>query len=94
MYLKQFGLPEQRKPADQGWTGAEIRSCCRLAALLNESLVEAARHVVPVSMTAVEQVQSLRRWATGRCLDAGRGGLYQPESPATAARKVSRPSSN
>jgi len=30
-----FGIPEQQaRPDDTSWTGAEIRSCCRLAALL------------------------------------------------------------
>src|SRR5947209_14899577 len=35
MYLDRFGLdPEQPRPNDRDFTGAEIKSCCRLAALL------------------------------------------------------------
>jgi SpoVK/Ycf46/Vps4 family AAA+-type ATPase len=33
IYLDQFGLDAtQRRPEDDGWTGAEVKSCCRLAA--------------------------------------------------------------
>ena len=53
IYLDLFGLdPKQARPVDADWTGAEIRSCCRLAALLDVPLVEAARNVVPVARTA------------------------------------------
>ena len=35
-YLRSFELDtEQPKPSDDDWTGAEIRACCRLAALLD-----------------------------------------------------------
>jgi len=36
------------RPADTNWTGAEIKSCYRLASLLDVPLVHAARNVVPV----------------------------------------------
>ena len=33
LYRGQFGIPAaQARPADANWTGAEIKSCCRLAA--------------------------------------------------------------
>jgi len=35
--------PQQPKPVDASWTGAEIRACCRLAALLDVPLIEAAK---------------------------------------------------
>ena len=35
--------PQQPKPVDARWTGAEVRACCRLAALLDVPLVEAAQ---------------------------------------------------
>lgn len=75
MYRRQFQIPaEQHQPDDTDWTGAEIRSCCRLAALLNVTLTQAARQVVPVAVTAAESVEKLRSWASGRCLDASRPG--------------------
>jgi SpoVK/Ycf46/Vps4 family AAA+-type ATPase len=78
MYRKQFGIPQaQARPADTDWTGAEIKSCCRLAALLDVPLTEAAHHVVPVAVTAAEQVERLRTWAGGRCLSASLPGVYR-----------------
>jgi SpoVK/Ycf46/Vps4 family AAA+-type ATPase len=67
---------EQPKPNTQDWTGAEIRSCCRLASLLDVPLTESAKNVVPVAVTAAETVDRLRTWASGRCLDADRPGIY------------------
>lgn len=96
LYLAMFQIAKQPLPKDTDWTGAEIRSCCRLSALLDLPLVEAAKNVVPVAVTAAESVERLRSWAAGRCLDASRGGLYTRgavEEPR-AARKVSRASAN
>jgi hypothetical protein len=80
MYLRRFGLdPDQRRPESRDWTGAEIRSCCRLAALLDVPLMEAATSIVPVAITAGESVEKLRQWASGRCLSADRAGIYSRE---------------
>jgi len=55
IYLAEFGLSaEQQRSADSDWRGAEIRSCCLLAALWGCSLREAAQNVVPVACTAAE----------------------------------------
>src|SRR5438128_5302491 len=92
MYRKQFGIPQaQARPTDSDWTGAEIKSCCRLAALLDVSLAEAAQHVVPVAVTAAEQVERLRTWAGGRCLSASIPGVYRRSSQAAQpGRRVQR----
>jgi SpoVK/Ycf46/Vps4 family AAA+-type ATPase len=77
-YRALFGIPEaQARPDDTAWTGAEIRACCRLAALLDVTLTQASANVVPVAVTAAEQVEQLRSWASGRCLDAGVPGVYR-----------------
>jgi SpoVK/Ycf46/Vps4 family AAA+-type ATPase len=77
LYLELYGVDGARAlPSDTDWTGAEIKACCRLAALLDVPLVEAARNVVPVAVTASEQVERLRTWASGRYLDAHHGGIY------------------
>jgi hypothetical protein len=93
IYLAKFAIPDQPMPEDVSWTGAEIRSCCRLASLLNTSLLEAARNVVPVATTAAEAVERLRTWACGRCLSANSPGLYsRPRSDSEQVkRRVSRP---
>ena len=76
----------QKSPNDTNWTGAEIKSCCRLSALLDLPLKQAAQNVVPVAVTAAESVGQLRSWASGRCLSASRSGLYQ--QPTDRRRRV------
>ncbi len=98
MYRRQFGIAEsQARPDDTDWTGAEVRSCCRLAALLEVPLTQAAHHVVPVAVTAAEAVERLRAWASGRCLSASQPGIYAREGNAAPrpGRTIRRdPSSN
>ncbi len=75
LYLRQYELDHnQKRPADTDWTGAEIKSCCRLAALLDLPLVQAAQNIVPVAVTAAEAVNKLRAWASRRCLSADQSG--------------------
>lgn len=69
--------PTQSIPDDTKWTGAEIKSCCRLAALLDLPLEQAAQNVVPVAVTASEAMDRLRAWASGRCLSASESGVYR-----------------
>ena len=96
LYLTQFELSrDQRIPVDDGWTGAEIRACCRLAALLDVPLLQAAQNVVPVSATAAESVERVRTWASGRCLSAEKPGLYcRDKDQEGPRRRVSRDASN
>jgi SpoVK/Ycf46/Vps4 family AAA+-type ATPase len=93
LYLERFGLEaDQKRPNDRDFTGAEIRACCRLAALLGVPLTEAASNIVPVAVTAGESVERLRNWAAGRCLSADRPGIYSrvAASPGKAGRSVHR----
>jgi hypothetical protein len=96
-YRRLYNIPEsQVRPDDTSWTGAEIRSCCRLAALLEVTLTQAAHQVVPVAVTAAEQVERLRTWASGRCLSASAPGIYRRdgEEPNRPGRRVQRGQSN
>jgi SpoVK/Ycf46/Vps4 family AAA+-type ATPase len=98
MYLTRFGLDaDQRRPRDIDFTGAEIRACCRLAALLDLPLIDAAQNIVPVAVTAGESIERLRSWACGRCLAADRPGLYTRGGDVApkSGRKINRdPSAN
>lgn len=96
LYLEEYQLDRQQKrPTDDDWTGAEIKSCCRLAALLDVPLVAAAQNIVPVAKISAEAVDRLRDWASGRCLCADTPGIYQRQSAPSPRRRVSRdPSSN
>ncbi len=87
---------QQQRPNDKDWTGAEVRACCRLAALLDIPLTAAAQNVVPVAVTAAESVDRLRSWASGRCLSADATGVYAHASSGRKRRRsvISDPSTN
>jgi len=64
---------------------SEIAQLCRdedwrLASWNIDRGLHVAGSVVPVARTANERVDGLRTWATGRCLDAECGGIYQRDS--------------
>ena len=93
IYTRHYGLDaKQARPDDGNWTGAEIKSCCRLASLLDVPLVQAAQNVVPVAVTAGDKIETLRQWASGRCLSADRAGVYSrtEESSGGRGRRVVR----
>jgi hypothetical protein len=74
---------------DEGWTGAEIRNCCRIAARLKVTLAEAARYVVPVSQSDPASIEALRKLAEGRFLSANYPGVYcRNRKDDAAGRKV------
>jgi hypothetical protein len=79
IYLKTWNL-DGELPDDEGWTGAEIKECCRKAWRLKLSLRESAEYIVPVSRSAADQIEVLRRQASGRFLSASQSGVFTAES--------------
>lgn len=88
LYVKKYQLPDQPVPADTGWTGAEIRSCCDTAWRLNVPLKEAANYIVPVSKSDPEAIAKLRSMAEGRFISASTPGIYSKDQGASKARRV------
>ena len=87
IYIQHYDLEaKQARPDDTNWTGAEIKSCCRLASLLDVPLVQAAQNVVPVAVTAGDKIEGLRQWASGRCLSADRAGVYSLSEGVSGGR--------
>jgi hypothetical protein len=82
-----------KQPDDSGWTGTEIKACCRKSLMYDVSLQEAAAYVTHIDP---EQVESLRAWAEGRCLSATTLGIYRRTSAANLkpGRRVHRGPSN
>ncbi len=78
IYIKRWDLTADR-PDDDGWTGAEIKECCRKAWRLKLSLCESAEYIVPVSRSAADQIEALRRQASGRFLSASQPGVFTSE---------------
>src|SRR6266704_2893293 len=79
IYLKRWSLSGEL-PDDESWTGAEIKECCRKAWRLKLSLKESAEYIVPVSRSAADQIEALRRHASGRFLSASQPGVFTVES--------------
>lgn len=95
IHLAAYGLDtEQQRPADEQWTGAEIKACCRLSRLLDVSLEEAAMQVVPIARTSREKIEQLRQWAQGRCLNAQSPGIYTTPAPGTPGSVPGTPGSH
>lgn len=85
-YMKRYELKAQARPADVGWTGAEIRNCCESAWDSGVTLAEAAQFIVPMAQSRGDEIERLRRYAHGRFLDARVPGIYQyQEAPMSAA---------
>lgn len=73
-----------------GWTGAEIRNCCRIAKRQHKTLADAAKKIVPVSVANPESIDQLRKLANGRFHSANHPGTYEtPDSYAAQVRRVS-----
>ena len=94
IYRKKYDIPGKGSPKDvddEKWTGAEIKQCADLTWRLNISLKEAAAFIVPVAVSAQEQIDALRDSASGRYLSASHAGLYSKaryKSVATPSRRA------
>ncbi len=86
IYLTRYGVSGEL-PEDDGWTGAEIKECCRKAYRLKLSLLEAATYIVPVSKSAGDQIKALRQQASGKFISASAAGVYQYEECTSAPRR-------
>lgn len=54
----------------EGWSGAEIRACCRLANIMGTTIDKTTKFIVPVSKTMEVEIDALRKWKEGRTIDA------------------------
>ena len=85
IYVAKYGVTGEL-PDDDGWTGAEIKECCRKAYRLKLTLKESAEYLVPVSRSAADQIKALRQQASGKFISASYPGVYQFQESAPAPR--------
>lgn len=76
IWRKIFQISDDVQPSDEGWNGANIRDCCNIADSLSCSLAEASQYVVPIGLAAREEIDALRRQASGRFISASHNGVY------------------
>ena len=90
LYFEKYGVHASQLADvnDEGWTGAEIRNCCRLAYRQGLMLKDAANFIVPVSKSAAAQIETLRRQASGAYLSANTVGVYRYDAPEFAEKTV------
>lgn len=91
-YLTKYGLPlDSARPEDEGWTGAEIKTACQNAWEMDIPLTEASNYIVPVHVSARDEIEALRRQAEGCFLSASTPGAYTKDAAADkAAAKLAR----
>lgn len=88
IYKEKYALTDEQfdDVNDAGWTGAEIKQCCNIAYKLDGKLSEAASYIVPVSVSARDQIEILRNQASGCFISAGKPGIYKKDSQDTTKR--------
>ena len=69
IYQKQYNVTGT-PPDMEGWSGAEIKSLCRIAAMMETPLEQAASYIMPLSVSMSEKIQGLRAWARTRTIPA------------------------
>lgn len=85
IYLTKYGVTGD-VPDDDGWTGAEIKECCRKAYRLKLTLKESAEFIVPVARSAADQIKALRQQASGKFISASCPGVYRYQEATSAGR--------
>lgn len=83
--------PDEPSPDEADLTGADIRNICEQAYMLQCSLAEARRYVVPLKVQSPHDLENVRKLARGKFLDSAKGGVYGAEQLApkqAGSRKV------
>ncbi len=70
IHAKTYDLTLSDLPDMSAWSGAEIKSLCRITAMTSTTLKEAAKYVVPLSRSMGEKLKTLRDWAKSRTIPA------------------------
>ena len=85
IYLSRYGVSGDL-PDDDGWTGADIKECCRKAYRLRLTLKDSAEYIVPVCRSAADQIKTLRQQASGKFISASNPGVYHFQESAALSR--------
>lgn len=88
IHMTLNGLAEQPIPNDENWTGAEIRSCCQIAARTGWTLLTAAERIVPTYKANPHLVENLRQQAQERGFINAASGLPFVNAGAEATLEV------
>lgn len=79
IYCEKYGFDVKSfaNVNDNGWTGAEIEQCCKLAYDLRTTPEHTAQYIVPIARSSASVIERRRREADGTILSASYDGNYQ-----------------
>lgn len=82
LYKRKISAAERDRliAESNDWTGAEIKTACKLSAILDVPIADAMINVVPIVETARDKLEELRKWASNRCLSATTPGRFSQSS--------------
>jgi ATP-dependent 26S proteasome regulatory subunit len=84
LYKKMYHI-EGEPTSTEGWSGAEIKSVCRIAAMMQTTIREAECFVMPLSRSMADKIEGLRQWAKERTIPAS---FDQAPAQADMRRKI------
>jgi AAA+ superfamily predicted ATPase len=70
IYRKHFEIKDKSVPDMTDFSGAEIKTMCRISKMIGIPLTEARQYVIPLSRSMGEKITKLRNWAVDRALMA------------------------
>jgi SpoVK/Ycf46/Vps4 family AAA+-type ATPase len=92
-YVNYYKLDVKKSKLDdlltltKNWTGAEIKTMCRLASALEKSCIEiATEYVTTIYSVDKEKIDSLREWSVGRTISCD----YKQEAKQPKSEKVKK----
>jgi SpoVK/Ycf46/Vps4 family AAA+-type ATPase len=73
-YRKKYNVESKGFSVDdmQDWSGAEIKTACRLAYVMNTDIKKASKYVVPIAKTMQSDIDNLRKWAKDKTINASK----------------------
>jgi len=89
LYLRKYNLSGDR-PNDVDWSGDEIMNCCWNAHRMKVPLKQVAQYIVPVGVSAREEIRQLRLQASRKYIDAAKPGPYIFDDNKVAQRPQTR----
>jgi hypothetical protein len=82
IHRQKYGISKNDAVPDMNlWTGADIENCCKNARRFGKSLTDASQSIVKVMVARKDEMETLRRNASGRYISASKPGVYKYWDP-------------
>ena len=87
LYLRKYELLDEEIPESKGWTGSDVARCVQKAWSLRIPLSKAKNYIIPVSISAKKEIETVRYGAAGKYLSASYPGYYELPKNLPTRRK-------